>query len=146
MASVREQCLDNLFSALVSSLSAADRTIVRNEEEPQKILDGGYIILRDGDSGEPESVTLSPVRYAYEHVAEITVLVKERVSGTRDDQMDLILKSIDSTIIADRTLSGVCDYVESRAPDTFTERESGVLVKVAIVPVMIRFVTENPLS
>jgi hypothetical protein len=146
MVSVREQALDALFSVLTTQLAAADRTIVRNAVEPQKIPEAGFIILRDGDPGEPESVTLSPVRYAYEHNAELTILLKDKSAATRDNDLDTILVAVDAAITADRTLGGIVDYCESVAPDLFTEHDDGIIVKVAIVPIMMRYITNNPLS
>ena len=146
MVSVREQALDALFSALSTELAVSERTIVRNAEEAQKIPAQGFLNLRDGDSGEPESITLSPVRYAYDHLAELTVLVRDKDADDRDNLLDEILVGVNTAVVADRTLGGKVDYTEAQSPDVFTEHEDGVLVKVAIVPILIRFVTTNPLS
>jgi hypothetical protein len=52
----REAILQALFARLQT---IADATVLRNEALPERIPDGGLIILRDGDPGEPETL-LSP--------------------------------------------------------------------------------------
>lgn len=73
---------------------------------------GGLLILRDGAPWEPE-VTLSPLRYHYQHRAEIEAVVQ----GTaRDAAFDTLIASIGAALAADRTLGGLCDWVEAEAP------------------------------
>jgi hypothetical protein len=50
-ASKAEQVLDALKALLET---VPDAVIERNSVLPEKIPDGGLIILRDGDAGEPE--------------------------------------------------------------------------------------------
>ncbi|SLN77664.1 hypothetical protein ROA7023_04468 [Roseisalinus antarcticus] len=72
----------------------------------------GLLILRDGEPGEPE-VTLSPLRYRYQHRAEIEAVVQ---GADRDVAFDTLTGSIGTALAADRTLGGLCDWVEAEAP------------------------------
>ena len=75
------------------------------------------LVRRDGDPGEPE-VTLSPLRYHYQHRAEIEAVVQ----GTDlDAAFDTLTASIGAAIAADRTLGGLCDWVEAEAQNVITE-------------------------
>jgi hypothetical protein len=59
------------------------------------------LILRDGEPGEPE-VTLSPLRYHYQHRAELEIVV-EAGSG-RAGAFDDLITAIGTELEADRTL------------------------------------------
>ena len=77
-ASKAEQVLDALQAVLKSS-GGNDRAQQRAAE---KIPDGGLIILRDGDPGEPEQA-LGGFRNAYyQHAVEIEVYVEEGDAAT----------------------------------------------------------------
>ena len=79
---------------------------------PERVPADGLLILRDGEPGEPE-VTLSPLRYHYQHRAEIEAVVQ---GADRDAAFDTLTASIGAAIAADRTLGGHCDWVEAEAP------------------------------
>ena len=61
---------ETILAALHVRLSALPPTALRGEVLPERVPAEGLLILRDGDPGEPE-VTLSPLRYHYQHRAEI---------------------------------------------------------------------------
>lgn len=73
------------------------------------------LILRDG---EPE-VTLSPLRYHYQHRAEIEAVGQ---GASRDAAFDDLIAAIGTAVEADRTLGGFCDVhdvlVPNRRPKT----------------------------
>ena len=63
-----------------------DAVVERNSVLPEKIPDGGLIILRDGDPGEPEQALGGFGNAYYQHAVEFEVYVDEwrrRRSGTR---------------------------------------------------------------
>jgi len=66
---------ETILAALHARLSALPATAVRGEVLPERVPAGGLLILRDGEPGEPE-VTLSPLRYHYQHRAEIEAVVQ----------------------------------------------------------------------
>ena len=83
---------------------------------PRRSRTAGVIILRDGDPGEP-AVLLSPPEYVYEHRAELEVAMAGGTSAARDAAFDALLQAIGAAIAADRTLGGLCDWVEAEAPE-----------------------------
>jgi hypothetical protein len=73
-ASKAEQILDAL-KALLETVPGA--VVERNSVLPEKIPDGGLIILRDGDPGEPEQALGGFGNAYYQHAVEIEVYVEE---------------------------------------------------------------------
>lgn len=142
MTTRREIVLAALHAVLVARFGGSATTVLRGDVLPEEIPRGGLIILRDGNPGEPE-VTMSPLRYHYEHRAEIEVMV-QRVD--MDTHFDALLSSIGSAIEADRTLGGVCDWVEPDAPEPATlPIEGAINIKAGVVIVTLHYATSNPL-
>ena len=145
MTSKREQVLSALYTAL-KTLETPTLKIYRNLDKPQIIPAGGMVILRDGSEEAPE-VLMSPLTYIYEHVATLEVMVQNADQPSRDAQLDTLLISIGAIISANRTLGGSAEWMEARAPE-FTEEpvEGAPTMKLATVPVMIRYFTSDPLN
>jgi len=143
MPTPRETILQALLAAL-QSVSAA--TVLRGAILPERIPTGGLLILRDGDPGTPE-VTLSPLQYHYEHRAEVEVIVQGKTPADRDAAFDVLLAELATAITTDRTLGGLCDWIEAEAPqpvDLPVEGAEGL--KAAIVPVILTYTTADPLG
>ena len=66
---------ETILTALHARLHALAALVLRDEVLPERIPPAGLIILRDGQPGEPE-VTLSPLRYHYQHRVELEVVVQ----------------------------------------------------------------------
>ena len=66
---------ETILTALHARLSALPATALRGEVLPERIPADGLLILRDGEPGDPE-VTLSPLRYHYQHRAEIEAVIR----------------------------------------------------------------------
>jgi hypothetical protein len=100
--------------------------------------------LRDGQPGEPE-VTLSPLRYHYEHRAEMEVVVQ---AGTgRASAFDNLIATIGAVLEADRTLGGLCDWVEPEAPASVDlPIEGAAALKAAVITVVLHYTTTGPLA
>jgi hypothetical protein len=64
---------ETVLAALHARLQPLSARTLRDEVLPERIPAVGLIILRDGQPGEPE-VTLSPLRYHYQHRAELEVV------------------------------------------------------------------------
>ena len=134
---------ETILAALHARLSALPATALRGEVLPERVPAGGLLILRDGEPGEPE-VTLSPLRYHYQHRAEIEAVVQ---GASRDAAFDTLCASIGTAIAADRTLGGLCDWVQAEAPrpvDLPVEGASGL--KAAIIALVLHYSTGDPLS
>jgi hypothetical protein len=135
---------ETIMAALKTRLLATGVEVRRNDPVPTDIKVGGLIILRDGEPGEPLT-TMSPLFYEYQHRAMIEVMVQKN-SG-RDEALDAIKAQIGQLIAADRTLGGLCDWIEAYAPEnTDIGPEDAVAIKAAEIGVMLCYVTTDPLA
>jgi len=143
MPSPREIILQALLAALQTMPAA---TVLREEVLSERIPAGGLVILRDGDPGTPE-VTLSPLQYHYEHRAEIEVIVQGKTPAARANTFDTLLQTIGTALSSDRTLGGLCDWVEAQAPQPVDmPMEGAAALKAAIIPVILTYTTADPLG
>ena len=134
---------ETILMALHTLLQTLPATALRGEVLPERIPTAGLMILRDGEPGEPE-VTLSPLRYHYQHRAEIEAVVQ---GADRDATFDTLCASIGAKIAADRTLSGFCDWVEAEAPRPVDlPVEGAASLKAAVIPVILHYTTADPLT
>ncbi len=143
MPTPRETILQALLAALQSVPAA---TVLRGAILPERIPAGGLLILRDGDPGTPD-VTLSPLQYHFEHRAEVEVIVQGKTRAERDVAFDVLLAELASATTADRTLGGLCDWVEAEAPQPVDLPVEGAeALKAAIVPVILTYTMADPLG
>ena len=142
MPTIREQTLTALLARLQSVPTA---TAKREAPLPETVPSGGLVILRDGDPGDPE-VLLSPPSYLWQHQAEIDVLV----SGADDTAiaaLDDLLTAIGTALAADRSLSGLADWLEWSAPKTSQLAiDCAAGLRGALVTVTISYASDNPLG
>jgi hypothetical protein len=140
MSTTREAILTALTDLLRAIPQAS---VLRGEVLPERVPTAGLMILRDGDPGEPE-VTLSPLAYHYQHRAEIEAVLQ----GTeRDAAFDMLCASIGTALAADRTLGGLCEWVEAEAPQPVDlPVEGAASLKAAVIPVVLHYSTADPLS
>ena len=135
---------ETILAALHARLQPLAATVLRDEVLPERIPSAGLIILRDGQPGEPE-VTLSPLRYHYQHRAEIEVIVQ--TPGSRATAFDMLVASIGTALATDRTLGGLCDWVEPEAPASVDlPVEGAVALKAAVITVVLHYSTTDPLA
>lgn len=140
MPTTRETILAALFARL-QSLAALS---LRDDVLPERIPAAGLIILRDGQPGEPE-VTLSPLRYHYQHRADLEVVVQAGTS--RASAFDTLIAAIGTALEADRTLGGLCDWVEPEAPASVDlPIEGAAALKAAVITVVLHYTTTGPLA
>ena len=139
MPSTRE----TILQALLAALQTVPATVLRGEVLPERVPAGGLLILRDGEPGEPE-VTLSPLAYHYQHRAEIEAVVQ---GAARDTAFDTLTASIGTALAADRTLGGLCDWVEAEAPRLIDLPVEGApSLKAAVISVILHYTTADPLA
>jgi len=152
---------ETILTALHTLLQTLTATALRGDVLPERVPAAGLLILRDGEPGEPE-VTLSPLRYHYQHRAEIEAVVQGEVrsaqqmqgsggpfQGTndRDAAFDTLTASIGTAIAADRTLGGLCGWVEAEAPRPVDlPVEGAASLKAAVIPVVLHYSTADPLA
>jgi hypothetical protein len=139
MPSTRE----TILAALHTRLQTLAAPVLRGDVLPERIPATGLIILRDGKPGDPE-VTLSPLTYFYEHRAELEVVIQ---AGTgRDALFDTLTADIGAALTADRTLGGLCDWVEAEAPEPVDLPIDGAAtLKAAVITIVLHYATNDPL-
>jgi hypothetical protein len=135
---------ESILSALQARLQPLAALILRDEVLPERIPPSGLIILRDGQPGEPE-VTLSPLRYHYQHRAELEIVVQ--AANDRANAFDSLITAIGTALEADRTLGGLCDWVEPEAPASVDlPVEGAAALKAAVITVVLHYTTPGPLA
>jgi len=135
---------ETILTALLARLSALPATTLRGEVLPERIPPAGLLILRDGNPGEPE-VTLSPLRYHYRHRAELEVIVQS--ARDRDGCFDTLVAQVGAALGNDRTLGGLCDWVEAEAPQPVDlPVEGAAALKAAEISIILHYSTANPLA
>lgn len=135
---------ETVLTALQALLQPLAALVLRDDVLPERIPTAGLIILRDGQPGEPD-VTLSPLRYHYQHRAELEVVVQ---AGTgRANAFDNLIAAIGAALEADRTLGGLCDWVEPEAPASVDlPIEGAAALKAAVITVVLHYTTTGPLA
>lgn len=136
-AETRLAAIETLLAAITGP------TVERNTPLPTEVPAGGLMILRDGDPGEPE-ITFSPLSYHYDHAAELEVFTQGAANETAFDVLKI---AIGAAIAADRTLDGLCDWVEAGAPAISDIPFPGAApVKAAVITVTLSYATSDPLA
>jgi hypothetical protein len=102
LASKAEQVLEALRAMLQTPPLAS---VDRNSVLPEKIPDGGLVILRDGDPGEPEEALDGFGNAYYQHAVEIEVYLEKGDAAARDAAFDALLQHIGAALEADPTLA-----------------------------------------
>ena len=135
---------ETVLTALHARLQPLAALTLRDEVLPERIPAAGLIILRDGQPGEPE-VTLSPLRYHYQHRAELEVVVQ--AATHRASAFDDLIAAIGAALETDRTLGGHCDWVEPEAPTSVDlPVEGAAALKAAVITLVLHYSTTGPLA
>lgn len=142
MTTKREEVLSALHTLLLGIGGGV--TVHRNEVLPERIPAAGLLILRDGTPGEAE-VTLSPLRYHWQHRAEIEVFV--RGQSNLELAFDVLAETVGQAIAADRTLGGLCDWIETDAPEPADLAVEGApTIKAAVLILTLHYTSTDPLA
>ena len=141
-ASKAEQVLDALKALLEE---VPDAVVERNSVLPEKIPDGGLLILRDGDPGEPEQALGGFGSTYYQHAVE--VYVEEGDAAARDATFDALLQEIGTALEADPTLGDLVFGLTYGRPEPSIEPIAGApAIKSATLSVTIDYETDAPLA
>src|SRR5690606_38992440 len=129
---------ETILAALHTRLSALSAIVLRGDVLPERAPATGLLILRDGAPGEPEA-TLSPLTYHYQHRAEIEAVVQ---GASRDAAFDALCASVGTAIASDRSLGGLCDWIEAEAPQPVDlPVEGAATLKAAVIAVVLHYST-----
>lgn len=136
---------ETILTALADLLRTIPHVpVLRGEVLPERIPSAGLMVLRDGSPGEP-GVTLSPLMYHYQHRAELEMIVQS--ASARDALFDALAAQVGAVLSADRTLRGLCDWVEPDAPEPVDLAiEGAASLKAAIIPITLHYSTAHPLA
>jgi len=144
MASRREQVIGAIKALVAAALPSAD--VKRNLDKPERIPPGGLVIIRDGDPGEPE-VLLSPLTYVYAHRVPIELAAFASAPITREEALDQMLSAIGAAVAANRTLDGLCDFIEPEAPSSDDLETAGAVSgRWADTAIVAHYATPDPLT
>jgi hypothetical protein len=144
MASKRETVIAAVKALVAAALPGAE--VKRNLVKAERIPPGGLVVLRDGDPGEPK-VSLSPLTYLYSHRIPLEIAAYESASFTREQALDAMTGAIGATVIANRTLGGLCDWIEAEAPMTGDVEALGALPgRFADLAIIAVYATTDPLN
>ena len=125
---------ETILTALHARLQTLAAPVLRGDVLPERIPASGLIIQRDGKPGDPE-VTLSPLTFFYEHRAELEVVIQAGIG--RDAQFDALTADIGAAIATDRTVGGLCDWVDAKAPEPVDlPIEGAAPLKAAVIAVL----------
>src|ERR671918_2530461 len=143
-ASKAEQVLGGRRAVLETVPGAA---VERNSVLPEKIPNGGLIILRDGDPGEPEQALGGFGNAYYQHAVEIEVYVEKGDAAARDAAFDALLQQIGEALEADAILGGVAFGLTYGRPEPSIEAVAGApAIKTATLTVTVDYESTAPLS
>ena len=139
---------EQVMNALKTLLDTVpDAVVERNSVLPEKIPDGGLLILRDGDPGEPEQALGGFGVAYYQHAVEIEVYVEEGNAAARDAAFDALLQEIGTALETDPTLGGLAFGLTYGRPEPAIEPIAGApAIKSATVSVTVDYETDVPLG
>ena len=145
MASSKAEQVLGALKALLETVPNA--SVQRNSALPEKIPDGGLIILRDGDPGEPEQALGGFGNAYYQHTVEIEVYVEEGDAAARDAAFDDLVQQIGAALEGDPTLGGLAFGMTYGRPEPSIEAVSGApAIKSATLTVTVDYESDAPLS
>lgn len=147
--STRENALQELYEVVELALRSLipNPLVLRNETVPQRIPQGGIVMVRDGETVQ-ETAILSPLRWQIEHRAEIDVIVTWATPAQRSEQLDILLVAVGAAIVAKRTLNGLVEWAQPGSPELQdVEFEGAATAAAALIPVTLWFtVAGSPLA
>lgn len=135
---------ETILRALHARLQTQPTPVLRGEVLPERVPAAGLLILRDGEPGEP-AVTLSPLRYHYQHRVEVEAVVQSATD--RDAAFDMLVAAIGAAITMDRTFGCLCDWAEAEAPRPVNLAVDGAAsLKAAVIAIVLHYSTSDPLA
>ena len=134
---------ETILQALHALLQTQPAPVLRGEVLPERVPAVGLLILRDGDPGEP-AVTLSPLRYHNQHRAEVEAVVQ--TGNGRDAAFDTLAAGVGIALSADRTLGGLCDWVERKRRARSISRSTAQRPEGGRDPDRLHYASVDPLG
>lgn len=144
MASRSEQVL----IALVDRLrQIPDVGVERNSALPERIPDGGLVVVRDGDPGEPEQALGGFAPVYYRHAVELEIYAESGDQAIRDQTFDELTTAIGTALDADPTLGGLVFGMIYGRPEVMTDAvEGGPAIKTGTITLVLDYEAPSPLG
>ena len=144
MSSKTERILQALHSLLQKIPEA---TVERNIAVPAKIPEGGLIVLRDGDPGEPDTALGGFGGAYYSHRVEVEVYVQEADPAVRDTAFDDLVVAVGTALDTDTTLGGLVFGMSYGRPSTDLEPIDGApAIKSGVIEITVEYESAAPLA
>ena len=117
------------------------------EAPPATVPATGMVVVRTGDPGEPEC-TLSPLAYHFEHRIPLEVSTFKSAGLSNEEALDVMLVAIGEGVAADRTLGGLCDWLDTTSAATEDVYADGGSEppRGADLMILASYTTNNPLA
>ncbi len=134
-----------IIVALAAALNAGlPCDVHRNASLPETVGPNGFASLGDGAPGEPVDIALSPITYSYAHSMPLDLAVQ---ASDNDAALKILKDAVNTTILSDRTLGGLCEWIEIYPDEAAAGAFPGAAsVKFQIVNLVVHYQTANPLS
>lgn len=125
---------------------ASVRGLDADAAKPDRIPPGGLVVVRPGDPG-PATIDLSPLTYNYDHAIPVEISGYASVARTPLEVIDDMLVAIGIAIAANRTLGGLCLWLDAEAPaiDDITAEGAPAGAGADLI-IIASYVTTNPLN
>lgn len=151
MPSKRERILNALFALLapIAADFSPSPLIQRNGDLPQKIGPEGLIVLRDGNAGDApaEYCIGAPEPYTWDFKPLLEIAVQDAGPAERDPQFDALVTAVSAVVMANRTLGGLCDWLDAVLPDAADKPIANAPgIKGATIPLSISYSSASPLG
>jgi hypothetical protein len=139
-----EDILNKLKELLAQNTGAR---VMRNSDAPEKIPDGGLVIIHDGDPGEPEATLGGFSNAYYSHAIELEIYVQEGDPAQRDARYDELLMQIDLVLQTYPRLEGLVDGFTYGRPELNTQGvEGAAAIKSGTMIIQADYEVESPLN
>lgn len=136
--SKRETALAAAF-AKIDAIDGANA--VRNADVPEEVPDGGLIIFRNGDPGDPDTTLGAVKSWYWQHAATIEVYAADQTA------LDALLQKLDDAFPEGETLGGAVDRAWLSGPEFVDATETGLpTVSAAQVTLTLEYETDSPLG
>ncbi len=117
------------------------------EAPPATVPATGMVVVRTGDPGEAQ-VDLSPPSYNYEHRIPLEVSTFSSAGLSSEEALDIMLVAIGEGVAADRTLGGLCEWLDtsSAGTDDIYAEGGSAPPRGADIMIIASYSTPNPLA
>jgi len=139
---------EQVLIALVDRLrQIPDIGVERNTALPERIPDGGLVVVRDGDPGDPEQALGGFASVYYRHAMELELYAESGDQAVRDQTFDDLATAIGAALDADPTLGGLVFGMTFGRPEVMTDAvDGGPAIKTGTITLVLDYEAPSPLG